>query len=63
MATERIPQMSIFILPSRRAAATSRVNSGGSDSTRLVKIKDKIYLIEVDETGLLVSKSLEAGED
>jgi hypothetical protein len=28
-----------------------------------VKIKDKIYLIEVDETGLLVSKSLEAGED
>ena len=28
-----------------------------------VKIKDKVYLIEVDETGLLVSKSLEAGED
>jgi hypothetical protein len=28
-----------------------------------VKIKDKVYLIEVDETGLLISKSLEAGED
>jgi hypothetical protein len=28
-----------------------------------VKIKDKIYLIEVDDAGLLVSKSLEAGED
>jgi len=28
-----------------------------------VKIKDKIYLIEVDDTGLLISKSLEAGED
>ncbi len=28
-----------------------------------VKIKDKIYLLEVDDTGLLISKSLEAGED
>jgi hypothetical protein len=28
-----------------------------------VKIKDKIYLIEVDDTGLLISKSLDAGED
>jgi hypothetical protein len=28
-----------------------------------VEIKNKVYLIEVDETGLLLSKSLEAGED
>jgi hypothetical protein len=28
-----------------------------------VKIKDKIYLIEVAENGLLISKSLEAGEE
>ena len=28
-----------------------------------VKIKDKVYLIEVAENGLLISKSLEAGEE
>jgi hypothetical protein len=28
-----------------------------------VEIKNKVYLIEVDETGLLISKTLEAGED
>ena len=28
-----------------------------------VEIKDKVYLIEVDEAGLLISKSLEAGEE
>ena len=28
-----------------------------------VEVKDKVYLIEVDETGLLISKSLEAGEE
>jgi hypothetical protein len=28
-----------------------------------VEIKNKVYLVEVDETGRLISKSLEAGED
>ena len=28
-----------------------------------VEIKDKVYLIEVDEAGLLISKSLEAGDE
>ena len=28
-----------------------------------IKIKDKVYLIEVAENGLLISKSLEAGEE
>ena len=28
-----------------------------------VEIRNKIYLIEVDETGLLISKTLEAGDD
>jgi hypothetical protein len=28
-----------------------------------VKIQDKVYLIEVSESGVLISKSLEAGED
>jgi len=28
-----------------------------------IEIKNKVYLIEVDETGLLISKTLEAGED
>lgn len=28
-----------------------------------VQIKDKVYLIEVSETGVLISKSLEAGEE
>jgi hypothetical protein len=28
-----------------------------------VKLRDKIYLVEVAENGLLISKSLEAGEE
>src|SRR5712692_3044754 len=40
MATEKIPHPSIFNLPPLRAASTSRVNSGGSDSSRLVRISE-----------------------
>ena len=36
MATEKIPHPSIFSRPCLRADSTSRVNSGGSDSSLLV---------------------------
>ena len=40
IATEEMPQPSIFSLPPRRAASTSRVNSGGSETSRLVRISE-----------------------
>jgi len=36
----KFPHPSIFNFPSLRAASTSRVNSGGSDSRRLVSISE-----------------------
>src|ERR1700730_18327044 len=51
IATENIPQPSIFNRPSLRAASTSRVNSGGSDSTRLVR------MTEIMPMGMLMKKT------
>ena len=59
--------------PGRLPASTPRAGPIG-DITRStgigrptfeaeVEIKDKVYLIEVAESGLLISKSLEAGEE
>jgi len=46
----KIPRPSIRSLPSFRAASTSRVNSGGSDTTLLVKIRETIPI------GMLMKK-------
>src|SRR5580704_17666290 len=42
IATDTIPHTSIFSRPAFRAASTSRVNSGGSFSNRLVRISETI---------------------
>ena len=51
MATEKIPQPSIFSLPPLRAASTSRLNSGGSESKRLVRISEMMPM------GMLMKKT------
>jgi hypothetical protein len=49
-ATRKIPRPSIRSLPLFRAASTSRVNSGGSNTSRLVKIRETIPI------GMLIKK-------
>src|SRR5258708_1644404 len=49
-ATRKMPSPSIRSLPSFRAASTSRVNSGGSDTSRLVRISDRMPM------GILIKK-------
>src|SRR5882762_6397572 len=49
-ATRKIPRPSIRSLPPLRAATTSRVNSGGSETSRFVRIRDTIPM------GMLIKK-------